>query len=106
MGFRVRRAEGLDKQAAEDRFAAWGLHPRSWETTPGDRFEWHDHPDHKVLFCLRGDITFHGRDVPDIELQPGDRMDIEARTEHSATIGPEGVACIEAFAPGPPEKTG
>jgi hypothetical protein len=56
-----------------------------------------------VLFCVRGSITFHGRDGVDLALLPGDRLDIEPNTEHSATIGPDGVECTEAFADRAPE---
>ncbi|MGH2725086.1 MAG: cupin domain-containing protein [Actinomycetota bacterium] len=71
---------------------------RRWSNGPGDTYGWHDHPYHKVLYCLLGGITFHmhGRDVG---LGPGDRLDIEPGTEHAATVGPQGVSCIEASRP-------
>ena len=69
--------------------------PRWWSNAPGDRYEWHDHPYHKVLFCSEGGIVFHLRDG-DVELGPGDRLDIEPGTEHAATVGAEGVTCVEA----------
>jgi len=47
------------------------------------------------LFCLAGSITFH-LDGGDVVLGPGDRLDIEAETEHSATVGPNGCSCVEA----------
>ena len=31
------------------------------------------------------------------DLAPGDRLEIAAGTDHSATVGPEGVECMEAF---------
>jgi quercetin dioxygenase-like cupin family protein len=48
-----------------------------------------------VLFCLGGSITFH-LDDGDVELGPGDRLDIEPGTEHAATVGPNGCSCVEA----------
>ncbi|MFN2590537.1 MAG: cupin domain-containing protein [Actinomycetota bacterium] len=105
MALRVRRADVPEGRGVDARFAAWGLRPRSWTNTPGSRFEWHDHQEHKVLYCVGGSITFHGRDGLDIELHPGDRLDVEADTEHSATVGPDGVECTEAFAPRPPEDS-
>jgi cupin domain len=69
--------------------------PRSWGNAPGDAYGWHSHGYHKVLFCLSGSITFHLRDG-DARLAPGDRLDIEPRAEHAATVGPQGVQCIEA----------
>jgi quercetin dioxygenase-like cupin family protein len=39
--------------------------------------------------------VFHvGRE--DMELRAGDRLDIEPGTEHAATVGPDGVRCVEA----------
>ena len=103
MGFRVRRNDVSDQRAAADRFASWSLQPASWGNAPGDTYGWHDHPYHKVLYCVRGSITFHDRGGPDVELRAGDRLDIEPHTDHSATVGPDGVQCIEAPANGPPE---
>jgi quercetin dioxygenase-like cupin family protein len=69
--------------------------PRWWSNSPGDRYGRHDHPYHKVLYCAEGSIVFHLRDR-DVELRPGDRLDIEPGTEHAATVGPQGVTCVEA----------
>ena len=68
---------------------------RWWSNGPGDEYGWHDHPYHKVLFCSKGSIVFRTREE-DFELGPGDRLDIEPGTEHAATVGPEGVTCVEA----------
>lgn len=69
--------------------------PRFWGNGPGDSYGRHSHGYHKVLFCLAGAITFHlpGREV---NLVSSDRLDIEPDTEHSATVGPQGVECVEA----------
>jgi quercetin dioxygenase-like cupin family protein len=48
-----------------------------------------------VLVCLSGSIVFH-TDEGDVELGPGDRLDLEPGTEHAATVGPRGVECVEA----------
>lgn len=69
--------------------------PRSWGNGPGDRYGWHSHHYHKVLFCLAGSITFHTRGG-DVEMSAGDRLDLAPGTEHSAKVGPEGVECVEA----------
>ncbi len=86
-------ADGLE--AIQRRFRAEGLSPHSWGNAPGDTYGWHRHDYDKVLYCVRGGITFHGRDG-DYSLAPGDRLEIEAGTEHAATVGPEGVECMEA----------
>jgi quercetin dioxygenase-like cupin family protein len=69
--------------------------PRPWSNAPGDSYWWHAHHYHKVLFCLDGSIVFHTREG-DVELSAGDRLDLEPGTEHAATVGPQGVSCIEA----------
>ncbi len=69
--------------------------PRRWGNGPGDTYGWHSHGYHKVLFCLRGSITFHLREG-DVTLGRGDRLDLEPETEHAATVGPEGCSCVEA----------
>ena len=85
---------GLDDALAV--FAAEGCSsPRPWGNAPGDTYGWHSHGYHKVLLCLEGGITFHLRDG-DVELPAGDRLDIEPGTEHAATVGPQGVQCVEA----------
>jgi quercetin dioxygenase-like cupin family protein len=87
--------EDLERRLADEGLGA----PRWWSNPPGDRYDWHDHPYHKVLYCARGSVTFHLRDG-DIRLRPGDRLDVEPGTEHAATVSPEGVTCVEATRPG------
>jgi quercetin dioxygenase-like cupin family protein len=74
---------------------ARGLFGRDCGHGPGDTYGRHAHGYHKVLFCLDGSITFH-LDEGDVELEPGDRLDIEPGTEHGATVGPNGCSCVEA----------
>ena len=84
-----------DRAAIEDRFRAEGLSPHGWGNAPGDRYGNHEHGYHKVLYCLSGSIVFHTAEG-DVELHPGDRLDVEPGTDHSATVGPGGVECVEA----------
>lgn len=72
--------------------------PREWSSGPGDRFGWHEHPEPKILFCVNGEIVFHTGDG-DLRLEAGDRLDLDARTGHAATVGPMGCKCIEAWGP-------
>ncbi len=76
-------------------FRAEGLEPHSWSNQPGHWYSEHDHPYHKVLVCVEGSITFHTVDG-DVQLQPGDRLDLPPHTHHAATVGPDGVTCLEA----------
>lgn len=72
-----------------------GLHPQGWGNAPGDAYGWHEHGYEKVLYCVRGGIVFH-TDDGDIELGPGDRMELPPGTSHAASVGPHGVRCVEA----------
>ena len=84
------------RDAALEAFRAEGCSaPRSWGNGPGDAYGPHAHDFHKVLFCLDGSITFH-LDGGNVELGPGDRLDIEPGTAHAATVGPDGCTCVEA----------
>jgi AraC-like protein len=91
-----RTVASASRRSAEAAFAAEACTaPRPWSNGPGDRYGWHAHGFHKVLFCLRGSIVFHTRDG-DVPLTGGDRLDLEPGTEHPATVGPEGCECVEA----------
>jgi quercetin dioxygenase-like cupin family protein len=92
------RALSPDRRELESWFRSQGLSAWWWTNRPGDTYGWHDHPYHKVLACQRGGIVFHTREG-DVRLGPGDRLDIEPGTEHAATVGSEGVTCVEAPTP-------
>ena len=88
-----------DRAGADAAFAREGCSsPRPWGNGPGDTYGRHDHGYHKVLFCLEGSITFHLHDG-DVTLDAGDRLDLDPRTAHAATVGPAGCACVEATRP-------
>jgi quercetin dioxygenase-like cupin family protein len=74
-----------------------GLVPRWWSNEAGHRYAPHAHGYHKVLFCFSGSIVFH-IEGGDFALRPGDRLDVDPGTQHAATVGPEGVECVEASA--------
>lgn len=89
-------SEPADLEAA---FRERGLAPHSWSNARGYSYGWHDHPYRKVLACVTGSITFH-TDDGDIPLGPGEWMELPAGTRHAATVGPDGVTCLEAAAEG------
>ena len=93
----TRTAEAVaDRDAALRAFGDEGCSPAtSWSNGPGDAYGRHAHAYHKVLFCLAGSITFHLNEG-DVTLQAGDRLDLDPGTEHGATVGAEGCACVEA----------
>ncbi len=100
VGARLVRAQGRPPtdDEVEHWFAQQGLSARTWGNAPHDRYRSHRHGYHKILYCLSGSIVFHvGTD--DLELRRGDRLDVEAGTDHAATVGPHGVRCIEAARP-------
>lgn len=74
-----------------------GLQPYRWSNAPGDVYAAHAHPYHKVIYVVRGSITFglpgEGRQLP---LQAGDRLELSAGTNHDAVVGAKGVVCLEA----------
>ncbi len=97
MGVVVDRHEGGPPREEElaARMRAAGLAPHSWGNAPGDTYGWHEQSYEKVLYCVRGQIVFHTGEG-DADLGPGDRLVLPPRTRHAATVGAEGVRCIEA----------
>ena len=90
--------------ASDDGFAARlrteGLHPFTWGNGPGDRYPAHSHAYDKVLVVTSGSITFHLTDVgEDLDLAAGDRLELPAGAVHGATVGGNGVRCLEAHVP-------
>lgn len=83
------------KDELDARIRAEGLEPKWWSNGPGDEYGWHAHEYHKVLYCASGSIVFHTRDG-DVSMEPGDRLDLQPAREHAATVGPDGVTCVEA----------
>jgi quercetin dioxygenase-like cupin family protein len=83
------------EHAARERFSSEALEPHAWSNGPGDRYSTHTHDYDKVLVCVAGSITFH-TPAGDVALGAGDRLDLPAGTPHAATVGPEGVECLEA----------
>jgi quercetin dioxygenase-like cupin family protein len=94
---RTKASPRTDDRSILDAFVQERLSPHRWSNGPGDTYAPHSHAYHKVLYCLRGSVVFRLTATgEDISLHPGDRLDIEPHTEHSATVGPHGVECIEA----------
>lgn len=86
-----------DERALRQRLEAAGLQPRRWANGPGDRYATHEHPYHKVLYCVRGSITFELTATGErLTLTAGDRLDLPPGTAHAAVVGPGGVVCVEA----------
>lgn len=81
-----------------ERLMGEGLDPGAWSNGPGDRYAPHDHRYDKVIVVASGSITF-GLDEGPVTLAAGDRLELPAQTAHDASVGPDGVACLEAHLP-------
>jgi quercetin dioxygenase-like cupin family protein len=80
-----------------DVLKAEGLSAYRWSNGPGDRYAVHDHTYNKVIYVVRGSITFGLPGIGEtLHLQMGDRLDLPAGTSHDAVVGPQGVTCLEA----------
>jgi quercetin dioxygenase-like cupin family protein len=97
MAARVTKADVRppDRARIEARYAEEGLRAHAWGNGPGDRYGWHTHATTKILYCVTGSIVFHTREG-DYALAPGDRLEVDPGTEHAATVGDDGVLCLEA----------
>ena len=74
-----------------------GLSPYQWSNSPHDVYSAHSHPYDKVIYVLRGTITFGLPEIGgQLTLKAGDRLDLPANTVHDAVVGSQGVVCLEA----------
>ena len=75
-----------------------GLNPYTWSNGPHDTYSAHKHNYNKVIYVIRGSITFS---LPllkkQVTLNAGNRLEIPAGTVHDARVGPEGVVCLEGY---------
>jgi quercetin dioxygenase-like cupin family protein len=86
-----------DEAELRRRMSTEGLSPYSWSNAPFDTYAAHGHDYNKVIYVVSGSITFglpeSGRTI---QLAGGDRLDLPAGTLHDASVGAEGVVCLEA----------
>ena len=94
MGAHRTPAEGhVGRDEIERRLGELGS-PSWWSNSAHEQYAAHSHPYHKVLYCVAGSIIFHVGGENHL-LGPGDRLEVEPHTEHSASVGPDGVQCGE-----------
>ena len=69
-----------------------------WSNGPHAVYALHEHPYEKQLLVISGGITFTLQGTHRLvrALKPGDELAVPPATPHSARVGPQGVACIEA----------
>ena len=74
-----------------------GLSHYPWSSSPKDLYAPHLHTYDKVLYVVRGSITFILPDESEtLTLHAGDRLELSANTIHSAVVGSQGMTCFEA----------
>jgi quercetin dioxygenase-like cupin family protein len=94
-GARVRHlGENWSPSAAEAALRDEGLAPFRWGNEAGYHYAPHRHDYDSVIVCIAGSISFGVGDAH-VELLPGDRLDLPAGVEHAATVGADGVECLE-----------
>jgi uncharacterized protein YjlB len=85
--------ESTLKQLCADK----GLSPYPWSNGPHDVYAAHSHSYDKVIYVLRGSITFGLPELGEkLTLHAGDRLDLPAGTIHDAVVSAQGVTCLEA----------
>ena len=85
------------EQELRDLMLEENLEPYTWSNQPLDVYEAHVHDYHKVIFIVKGSITFgFPIEADPTVLKAGDRLDLPAGVLHNAAVGPEGVFCLEA----------
>jgi uncharacterized protein YjlB len=86
-----------DQSTLWQRMTEEGLRPYSWSNGPHDIYSAHSHSYNKVIYVVRGSITFGLPELGEqLTLKAGDRLDLPAGTVHDARVGAEGVLCLEA----------
>ena len=88
----------MSRHDVEADLRAEGLAPHAWANGADHLYGRHAHEHHKVFVCVSGSIVFH-TDAGDVVLTAGDRMELPAGVEHGATVGHDGVECVEAYRP-------
>ncbi len=77
-------------------YADEGMSPYQWSNGPHDVYSAHSHSYDKVIYVIRGSITFGLPELGQkLTLNAGDRLDLPAGTVHDAVVGEQGVVCLE-----------
>jgi uncharacterized protein YjlB len=85
------------ESALRARLTREGLDFYAWSNGPYDVYAPHVHDYDKVIYVVRGSITFQLVGLGTWhKLNAGDRLDLPAGIVHAAEVGAEGVVCLEA----------
>ena len=91
------QGENVSETTIQHRLKAEGGHVYRWSSSPGEIYDAYAYPFHRIIYVVDGSATFHLENTgQQVTLYFGDRLDLPAGTIHSITVGPEGVACLEA----------
>ena len=70
-----------------DQLTAEGYACHTWSNGAGFWYPVHDHPYQKAIIVLQGSIAFYlPADKKEVVMKTGDRLNLPAHTEHSATV--------------------
>ncbi|HEX8599828.1 MAG TPA: cupin [Chloroflexia bacterium] len=95
-----RGTQPVTEAAIQGLLRAEGLSAYAWQNGPNDTYAAHSHSYDKVIYVVRGSITFGLPKLGEsVSLAAGDRLDLPRGVRHDAQVGPEGVACLEAHLP-------
>ncbi|MDQ3707140.1 MAG: cupin [Chloroflexota bacterium] len=93
-------AQPATEAAIQRLIRAEGLSAYAWQNGPHDTYASHRHSYDKVIYVVRGSITFGLPELGEsVSLAAGDRLDLPRGVRHDAQVGPEGVVCLEAHLP-------
>lgn len=98
-GVQVDRWQGAGPEPDElaELLRSEGLSFYRWSNGPNYRYASHQHSYDKVILVQSGSIVFGlPQTGEEVALEPGDRLELPAGTDHDAIVGPEGVVCLEA----------
>lgn len=99
ISLKIERAEQRRITPAQARreFQAKSIPVHHWSNVAGFQYAAHRHSYHKIIIVDQGSITFHLPELDrSVELKRGDRLELPANLLHSAEVGQQGVACLEA----------
>jgi len=86
-----------DEETIRKILAEEDLHGYRWSNGPGDVYSAHTHSFNKVVYVVRGSITFGLPDSGEqVTLNLGDQLNLPAGVVHNAIVGSDGVVCLEA----------
>lgn len=80
----------MDIQALKEKLKSEGFPiVYEWKDEAGKTYENHMHQDKVSMYVVSGSITFDFYGEKKL-VQPGERLDVPPKTEHSAVVGEEG----------------